>query len=341
MPLDKSIIFNLIGDIKLQNNKKAIEKTDIKIDKKEIILVIFLTPEISIEEQTVIEKQIKSRLKALEYSKLSIIFSYIMEKQSTNHNTTLKENGENLKSDQFANKNFNRPQYKPNQTNKIIIVASGKGGVGKSTISAALAQNLAHKGGKIGLVDADIYGPSIPRIFGIKNQKHEFVNKKIQPILSQGIEIVSMGLLIDDKPVAWRGPMASKALHQLILSTNWSPIDVMVIDTPPGTSDIHISLLENYVISGAVIVSTRSMLSQQAAEKTIQLYLQFGIRIYGIIENMHLNDDNTDFYLPGKYDLPVLEKVNFQQQVINYCDQGINLKTILDFTNAASLVLPE
>src|SRR5262249_481819 len=138
----------------------------------------------------------------------------------------------------------------------ILAVASGKGGVGKSTTAVNLAAALAAMGLKVGLADADIYGPSMPRMLGLK-EKPDIVNNKMVPLEKHGIKSVSMGYLLpDDVATIWRGPMATKALYQLLRGTAWGEVDVLVVDMPPGTGDIHLSLAENYPVTAGVIVST-------------------------------------------------------------------------------------
>lgn len=172
------------------------------------------------------------------------------------------------------------------QVSKIILVAAGKGGVGKSTISVALAEQLANQGAKVGLVDADIHGPSIPHMFNL-SKKPEIEDNKMLPIISRGIKIISMALLVDQgSAVIWRGPMASKAVFQLLSLVKWGKLDYLIIDTPPGTGDIHISILENYYIDGVVIVTTPQKLVALDVNKAIDLYKKFDVPIMGIVENM-------------------------------------------------------
>lgn len=168
----------------------------------------------------------------------------------------------------------------------ICLVASGKGGVGKSTITALLAYKLKNMGKKVGIIDADIYGPSIPNIFGI-HEKPPIENNRMVPLQKEGILLNSIGFLADPKSaLSWRGPMVSKALYQLMSLTDWGELDYLLIDTPPGTGDIHLSLLQNYHIDSAYIVTLPQKISQIDVEKAINLYQKFGIKIAAIIENM-------------------------------------------------------
>jgi len=177
-------------------------------------------------------------------------------------------------------------KHKLDAVSKILLVAAGKGGVGKSTIALCLAEQLAAQGAKVGLADADIYGPSIPMMLGI-TQKPDAINGKIIPIETRGIKVISMGLLTPpESAIVWRGPMANKAILQLLSGTAWGELDYLIIDTPPGTGDIHISILENYHIDGVMIVTTPQKVAANDVVKAIDLYKKFNATIMGIVENM-------------------------------------------------------
>lgn len=167
----------------------------------------------------------------------------------------------------------------------IIAVGSGKGGVGKSTVSANLAVALARSGKKVGLVDADIYGPSQPRILG-SSETPEAVDKKMIPVEAHGVRLLSIGQLVGaDSALAWRGPMATSALGQLI-EGDWADTEVLIIDLPPGTGDVQLSLAQRWKPDGAVIVSTPQDLSLIDARRAIDLFRKTGVPILGLIENM-------------------------------------------------------
>jgi ATP-binding protein involved in chromosome partitioning len=168
----------------------------------------------------------------------------------------------------------------------IIAVASCKGGVGKSTITVNLAVALAQLGYGVGLVDADIYGPSIPKMMGI-HTKPVLEKGQLLPVMSYGIKVISMGLLLDENIAAiWRGPMSSKALHQLLRGTNWGKLDILLVDTPPGTGDIALSLVENYNLAGVVMVTTPQAIAMLDVQKSIAMYDKLQVNILGLIENM-------------------------------------------------------
>ena len=191
----------------------------------------------------------------------------------------------------------------------IIAISSGKGGVGKSTIASNLAVGLGNMGAKTGLIDADIFGPSIPTMFNCENEQPTIKKSKekniIIPIEQYGIKLLSMGLLIpNNKAVVWRGPMASSAMKQLILDVEWGELDYLIVDLPPGTSDIHITLSQSFPVTGTVIISTPQKVSTNDAEKAISMYNQeqTNIPIIGLIENMSyfIDDNNKKNYLFGK-----------------------------------------
>lgn len=182
-----------------------------------------------------------------------------------------------------------RPVKHTLPAHKVVAVSSGKGGVGKSTIAALIAQQLSSAGYKVGLLDADIYGPSIPTLFGVR-EKPLVIDNKFQPILLGNIKLMSMGFLVEpDKALSLRGPMITKSLDQLLRATNWADetiLDYLIIDTPPGTGDIHISLLQNYHIDGVIIVTTPQQLAVIDTIRTIDLYNKLNTKILGIVENM-------------------------------------------------------
>lgn len=193
----------------------------------------------------------------------------------------------------------------------IIAVSSGKGGVGKSTITANLAVSLAKMGFKVGVLDADIYGPSMPIMFDVESAKPISVEvdgkSKMQPIQSYGVEILSIGFFTKpDQAVIWRGPMASKALNQMIFDANWGEIDFMLIDLPPGTGDIHLSIMQSLPITGAVVVSTPQAVALADAKKGVSMFMSDAVQVpvLGIVENMaYFTPEelpNNKYYIFGK-----------------------------------------
>lgn len=225
----------------------------------------------------------------------------------------------------------------------IIAVMSGKGGVGKSTVAVNLALGLAEEGAKVGLLDADIHGPSIPIMLGLRDERPMMIDidgkGKIVPMEKFGIKSMSIGVLIDEKQaVVWRGPQASSALRQFISDVHWEELDYLVIDMPPGTGDIHLTLVQTVPVTGAVIVSTPQPVSAADAKKAIIMLKQpqINVPILGVVENMayftpeELPDNK--YYLFGKggarqmadqFDLPFLGEVPIVQSIREGGDKGL------------------
>ena len=225
----------------------------------------------------------------------------------------------------------------------IIAVVSGKGGVGKSTIASNLALALAEGGASVGLMDADIYGPSVPMMFGVRGERPlmKEVDGKgmIVPLKKYGISLISIGLLVDEKnAVVWRGPMASSAIRQFITDVDWGELDYLVIDMPPGTGDIHLTLMQTVPVTGVVIVTTPQNVALADAKKAIAMFgqAQINVPIIGLVENMswftpaELPDNK--YYLFGKeggkklaeeYDLSFLGQVPLVQSIREGGDSGL------------------
>jgi len=172
----------------------------------------------------------------------------------------------------------------------VIAVASGKGGVGKSTTAVNLALALAAEGAQVGMLDADIYGPSQPQMLGISGRPRSTDGKTLEPMEGHGIQATSIGFLSDtDAPMIWRGPMATQALEQLLRQTNWRDLDYLVVDLPPGTGDVHLSLPQRIPVTGAVIVTTPQDIALLDARKGLKMFEQVNIPILGIVENMAIH----------------------------------------------------
>lgn len=174
---------------------------------------------------------------------------------------------------------------------RVIAIASGKGGVGKSTLAYNIAAALARAGQRVGLLDADIYGPSVPLLSGLQGQKPEQQDGKIVPLEAHGIKIMSIGFMVDaDKALIWRGPMVQSALYQMLRDTRWAAegdmLDVLIIDMPPGTGDAQLTLAQKVPVTGAVIVSTPQDLALIDARKAIQMFAQTEVSVLGLVENM-------------------------------------------------------
>ena len=168
----------------------------------------------------------------------------------------------------------------------LIAVGSGKGGVGKTTVAVNLAIALASQGAKVGLLDADVYGPNVPLMMGTRENPHS-IGERIQPLANHGVKLMSMGFLSPgDKPLVWRGPMLHSVIQQFLRSVDWGELDYLVIDLPPGTGDVQISMIQTAPISGAVIVTTPSEVSLEDARKAIHMFNQVRVPILGVVENM-------------------------------------------------------
>ena len=169
----------------------------------------------------------------------------------------------------------------------IVAVASGKGGVGKSTTAVNLALGLAASGHKTGLLDADIYGPSMPRMMGITGQPSSSDGTTLAAMENYGVKVMSMGFLVEeDTPMIWRGPMVQSALEQMMRDVSWGELDIMVVDMPPGTGDIHLTLAQKVPLTGAVIISTPQDIALMDARKGLNMFRKVGVPVFGLIENM-------------------------------------------------------
>ncbi len=176
----------------------------------------------------------------------------------------------------------------PNVKN-IIAVSSGKGGVGKSTTAVNLALALAAEGANVGILDADIYGPSQPTMLGVRGRPETIVENTLEPLKGHGLQVMSIGFLIDeDNPMVWRGPMATSAMEQLLQQTNWQSLDYLIVDMPPGTGDIQLTLSQKVPVTGAIVVTTPQDIALLDAKKGLKMFEKVGIPILGIVENMSI-----------------------------------------------------
>jgi ATP-binding protein involved in chromosome partitioning len=168
----------------------------------------------------------------------------------------------------------------------LIAVGSGKGGVGKTTVSVNLAITLARTGNKVGLMDADVYGPNVPLMMGVRATPHA-IGERIQPIEKYGVKVMSMGFLNPgDKPLVWRGPMLHSVIQQFLRGVDWGELDYLIIDLPPGTGDVQLTLIQTAPLTGAVVVTTPSDVSLEDARKAIHMFQQVRVPILGLVENM-------------------------------------------------------
>lgn len=226
------------------------------------------------------------------------------------------------------------PQPLPGVTS-IIAVGSGKGGVGKTTLSVNLAVALAKLGHKVGLLDADIYGPNVPLMLGTNAPPKAVSNERIEPILAYGLKVISVGFLNPgDKPIIWRGPMLHKIIRQFLNSVEWGQLDYLVIDLPPGTGDVALSLIQTVPLTGAVVVSTPSDVSLQDGRKAIEMFRQMKVDLIGVVENMsyfvcpHCNHEIDIFSRGGaektahQFNVPFLGSIQLDPELRKAGDTG-------------------
>lgn len=240
----------------------------------------------------------------------------------------------------FSSKNEEPPKkvkHRIPNVKKIILTAAAKGGVGKSTTAVNLAKALTKLGFKIGIVDADIYGPTIPKLLGI-NQKPETESGKMLPIFKEDIYSISIGYIVDDSKAAiWRGPMISKALYQLLLGVIWPELDYMIIDMPPGTGDIYLSLAENFIIDGAILVTTPQDIAISMLKKSISFFNKTNIPIMGVIKNMSyfIDSNNYKHYIFGENksidEFNLLGEIPISSKISKFSDEGQDLSKEKEF----------
>lgn len=265
---------------------------------------------------------------------------------------------EHKKVPQASESPITRGRFELREIQHIIAVASGKGGVGKSTVTVNLAYALKELGLRVGILDADIYGPSIPKMLNLK-QKPEFTADKLMlPIEKDGIQVISMGFMVEeDAPVIWRGPIVQKAIQQFLNTVRWKRVDVLLLDLPPGTGDIQLTLIQKAPIRGAVIVSTPQDVALIDAKKAIGMFQKVDIPLLGLIENMsyyqcpHCHGRSEIFSHGGahataeKLSVPFLAEIPLQQKIRQLTDEGRQATLVSDtelgypFRQAATAIL--
>jgi len=217
----------------------------------------------------------------------------------------------------------------------IIAVSSAKGGVGKSTVASNLALALVAEGASVGMLDADIYGPSQPRMLGVSGRPDSLDGQAIEPMKSYGIESISVGYLIDDdEPMIWRGPMVTRAMQQLLNDTRWSDLDYLIVDMPPGTGDIQLTLSQQVPVAGAVIVTTPQDIATLDARKGLQMFRKVNVPVLGIVENMslhvcsncghqeHIFGAGGGERIAAEYGVPLLGSLPLDTSIGKHADNG-------------------
>ncbi|MEP1305851.1 MAG: Mrp/NBP35 family ATP-binding protein [Balneola sp.] len=247
-----------------------------------------------------------------------------------------------------VSKRKNKPEQPPQQPQQkqeevlsgvknIIAVASGKGGVGKSTVAVNIASALAKDGYKVGLMDTDIYGPSIPTMFNVFEKPNITTQKKLIPIERHGIKMVSMGFLVDvDQAMVWRGPMATSAIKQFMTEVEWGELDYLIMDLPPGTGDIQLTIVQTVPLSGAVIVSTPQVVALDDVRKGVAMFKKVNVPVLGVVENMayftppdmpekkyYIFGDGGAKHLAKEMGVPVLGEIPIEQTVREAGDNGL------------------
>ena len=323
-------------DLTKNNIKKTLEKINMTGHSKDIVSSGILKNIQVFGDQVDIDLVVTNPAlqarKKLEVDIMKIIHDDIYEKAKINVNTKVESPKANKKVENEID-SPDRPKIttqakKIKGVDSIIAISSAKGGVGKSTVTINLAAALAKKGCKVGILDADIYGPSVPTMMDVEGYVPKSIKindkSKIEPVESYDVKIMSIGFFTKlDQAVVWRGPMASKALNQMIFDTHWGELDFLFLDLPPGTGDIHLSLVQSLPITGSIIVSTPQNVALADARRGIKMFQQesISVPILGLIENMayfKAEDSATKHYIFGEAGVKYLSKdlnINFLGEI--------------------------
>ena len=323
-------------DLTKNNIKKTLEKINMSGHSENIVSTGILKNIQVFGDQVdidiVVTNPALQARKKLEVDIMKIIHDDIYEKAKININTKVELPKEN-ENDENEIDSPDRPKISSqakniNGVDSIIAISSAKGGVGKSTVTINLAAALAKKGCKVGILDADIYGPSVPTMMDVEGYVPKSIKiddkSKIEPVESYNVKIMSIGFFTKlDQAVVWRGPMASKALNQMIFDTHWGELDFLFLDLPPGTGDIHLSLVQSLPITGSIIVSTPQNVALADARRGIKMFQQdsISVPILGLIENMayfKTDESDTRHYIFGESGVKYLSKdlnINFLGEI--------------------------
>lgn len=301
------VTLNMVKDIVIENNNVS-------------FTVVLTTPACPMKD--LIKNACENAVKILVNKEAIVTVNF------TSHTTTMRKDNKNILSG----------------VKNIIAVVSGKGGVGKSTVAANFALALAESGAKVGLMDADIYGPSVHIMFGVRGERPmmkegEGGKGMIVPLERYGIKLMSIGLLVDEKQaVVWRGPMVSSAIRQFVSDVDWGELDYLVIDMPPGTGDIHLTIVQTVPVTGVIVVTTPQLIALADAKKGIAMFNQAGLKVpvIGLVENMSYFTPSelplNKYYIFGKeggrklsdeYDIPFLGEIPLVQSIREGGDFGV------------------
>ncbi len=300
---------------------------EIKVENSVVHIKLFIT---SPKEETIkqIEAEIKKKVGELEEVKEVKVE---IEKVSRQTTPPPKAKGaEEVKKGPFAD------QQKIPGVKCVVAVASGKGGVGKTTVAVNLALALSKLGYRVGLMDADVYGPNVPTMLGIENARPQLdANEKLLPVEAAGLKVISVGFFVEkDQPIIWRGPLVAKLIQQFLRDVTWSPLDILVVDLPPGTGDTQLTLVQKVPVDGGVVVTTPQELALQDARKGIRMFEEVGVPVIGIVENMsylicpHCGQKIQLFPKAGvekaakRFGVPILEELPFDPTAAFGSDEG-------------------
>ena len=317
---NKEYVLSKISKIDFPGNSDLIRLIE-HIDVTEKSVKIIINSELTSKTENITNQWQSFIKKDKKIQSCSVIY--------TKHNLSNSKKDMDSQNEQVSNK------FDLSHLGKIIFVASGKGGVGKSTISSNIAASIAEMGFKVGLMDADVYGPSQPKMLGVDKSKIEILNRKIYPKEIGNLSMMSMGMLFPEhEAIIWRGPMLMKAIQQLLLDVAWGHQDYFIVDLPPGTGDIHITLAQKVLISGAIVISTPQDISLIDAKKAIALFNKTNTKILGLIENMSYFEcsncgEKHDIFSNGGVEkitksekLPYLGSIPLIKEIMECADNG-------------------
>lgn len=253
------------------------ESRVIGVELTEVLIKVHVASDgLTLSEKSLIEKELKTAVAAIE-SKIPCSVNFRRQKPL----------GAGVKPAAKGPFGFTVSSRAVPNVAKVIAVSSGKGGVGKSTVTANIAVALSRMGYRVGVIDADIYGPSLPTLFGIESLPRVSGDGKLLPVTRYDIATMTFGFFVNaDDPIAWRGPLVAKALEQMFFQVSWPELDVLLVDLPPGTGDVHLTILEQVKLDGVLTITTPQLLSLVDVKKGVSLYQKAGVKLLGIIENM-------------------------------------------------------